>query len=171
MALKILIAEDNQKIADAYFKILTARGHQVTITYDGEQCIKKYKSELKSGNLKNNVPYDVVVMDFSMPKKDGAETVGEILDERPQQRILFATAFENEMIKKFNKIRRPVEVLNKPFTMKSLVQSLETKVNAIPKNKLNPRVFRKWDENSGLSYAGPGPSRSGATQSISKVKN
>lgn len=160
MALKILIAEDNKKIAEAYKTILTSRGHQVTLTYDGDECVKKYKSELQRDKLKNNLPYDVVIMDFSMPRKDGAEAVGEILDDRPNQRILFATAYENDMIKKFSHIRRPVEVLNKPFSIKSLIQSLETKVSSYPKTRLRSGMFRKWDGQSGLSYAGPGPNKS-----------
>ena len=162
MPLKILVAEDNAKISEAYKKILSLRGHEVAIANDGLHALKLYKSELSHGNTKNNLPYDVLLVDFSMPKMDGATLVGEILDLRPQQRILFATAHEKDLIKKFDKIGRPVEVLNKPFKLSSLIKNIESKVSLKQRNIPTRNSLRKWDGSSNLSFAGPGPSRSGS---------
>ena len=160
MPLKILIAEDNESVADLYKTLLEKRGHQVVVTYNGEQCLKRYLSELNSGNLKGAHPFDVVLVDFAMPKMDGATLVGKIFDHRPNQRIVFGTAYEKEMVKKFDEIRRPVEVLNKPFTHESLIKSIETKVSAMNKPVFQKGMFRKTDEDLAVHTAGPGPSRS-----------
>jgi CheY-like chemotaxis protein len=69
MASKILIAEDNEHIAEVYKKLLEHKGHNITVTYDGQECIDAYKNEIKAArNLFVN-PYDVVLVDFAMPKK------------------------------------------------------------------------------------------------------
>lgn len=166
MPQKILIAEDNEDIAESYFKILSKRGHQVTVTKNGEECIRRYRGELNSGNLKNSFPFDLVIVDQSMPLKDGATLVGEILDERPSQRIIFATAHKDEVIKNFNKIRKSVELFEKPFHLKNLIYAVESKVHKIPKKDIVMKGFRRLDETSGISQtAGPGPSQSSAPTS------
>lgn len=160
MPQKILIAEDNEDIAESYFKILTKRGHKVTITRNGEECIRRYNGELNSGNLKNSFPFDLVIVDQSMPLKDGATLVGEILDQRPGQRIIFATAHKDLVLKNFDKIRKSVELFEKPFHLKNLINAIESKVHKIPKKDLVMKGFRRWDETSGISQtAGPGPSK------------
>ena len=166
MPLKILIAEDNEDIAESYFKILTKRGHQVVVTKNGDECIRRYKGELNSGNLKSSFPFDLVIVDQSMPLKDGATLVGEILDERPSQRIIFATAHKDEVIKNFDKIRKSVELFEKPFHLKNLINAVESKVHKIQKKNIVMKGFRKWDNDDGISQtAGPGPSQSNAPTS------
>ena len=169
---KILIAEDNEDLAEQYFQVLTGRGHDVTITKDGEECIRKYRGELHSGNLKNSFPYDLVIVDYLMPIKDGATLVSEILDERPGQRIIFVTANKNEVIRNFHKIRKGVELFEKPFHMQKLIDAIESKVHKIPKKDLVMKGFRKWDKSSGISEtAGPGPSSNNTpTRGYEKIK-
>ena len=55
MTLEILIAEDNQYTALQYNRILGKYGHSVVITKDGDECIKKYKEEIKKKKSKNFV--------------------------------------------------------------------------------------------------------------------
>lgn len=161
MPLKILIAEDNPKIMNAYVSVLTKRGHRVTTASDGEQAIGKYKSELNLKNVKDHFPFDLVIVDQSMPNKDGATLAGEILDLRPNQRILFATAHEDQMIKNFDKIRRGVEVLNKPFSLQTLIKNVETKVIPKIKSRIRTGQFRQWDKTELATSAGPGASNTG----------
>lgn len=67
----ILIAEDEKDIAFSYKQALEERKHIVTITYNGEQCLKAYKDKLRSlmvnteeiedniSRSSNQLPYDV----------------------------------------------------------------------------------------------------------------
>jgi PleD family two-component response regulator len=44
--MKILIAEDYSDTAMTYEHSLDDRGHKVTLTFDGEECLKVYHEEL-----------------------------------------------------------------------------------------------------------------------------
>jgi CheY-like chemotaxis protein len=45
--MKILLVEDDEDIATIYKMILEERGHDVTITNNGEECLKVYHKELQ----------------------------------------------------------------------------------------------------------------------------
>ena len=72
MPLKILIAEDDEDIAYQYAESLKSLGHGVFVTKDGEECLSAYRYGLMK-SLENRSPFDVVVVDYAMPKKNGVE--------------------------------------------------------------------------------------------------
>jgi CheY-like chemotaxis protein len=43
-------------------------------------------------------PFDVVILDHKIPKKDGLQAAKEILDINPEQRIIFASAYVKETL-------------------------------------------------------------------------
>ena len=72
--MKILIAEDYSDIAMAYKYSLDDRGHKVTITSDGEECLKVYHDELHRVTLHSDptehiLPFDVVILAHKLQKK------------------------------------------------------------------------------------------------------
>ena len=127
MALKILVAEDNEFTSLQYNRILEKEGHKVVITKDGEECLQKYNEEKKKNDYKllGEGPFDVVVLDQSMPKKTGKQVANEILSETPNQRIIFASAYalgtEKDTSESF---KDSVEFLQKPFSLKKLVRQI-----------------------------------------------
>lgn len=127
MALNILIAEDNEFTSLQYNRILEKEGHKVVITKDGEECLQKYKDEKKKNMNKSQAedPFDVVVLDQSMPKKTGKQVANEILKSTPNQRIIFASAYalgsDNSLTENF---KEKVEFLQKPFSLKKLVRQV-----------------------------------------------
>lgn len=127
MPLKILIAEDNEFTSLQYNRILEKEGHEVVITKNGEECIQRYKDEKKKNNHKasREGPFDVVVLDQSMPKKTGKQVADEILNTIPNQRIIFASAYalgtENDTTESF---KENVEFLQKPFSLTKLVRQI-----------------------------------------------
>ncbi|WKT57408.1 response regulator [Candidatus Nitrosotenuis chungbukensis] len=54
--------------------------------------IPKWLKKTEFDSLDNN-PFDVVVLDQSMPKKSGSEVAEEILEANPRQKIIFASAY------------------------------------------------------------------------------
>jgi CheY-like chemotaxis protein len=71
-------------------------------------------------------PFDVVVLDYNMPGKDGMEVAKEILLLNPQQRIIFASAYVKDTLEDAVKqLRQVVELLQKPFDAEVLVDAIE----------------------------------------------
>ena len=132
--MEILIAEDEEDIRTVYYMTLVERGHEVILTSDGEECLKVYRQELpehqevQEHNGKTSSYFDVLILDYKMPNKDGLEVAKEILEINPEQRIIFASAYVVETLaESIKELKRVVELLQKPFSMAELVDTVENK--------------------------------------------
>ena len=143
---KILIAEDDEDVLLSYTDILKQANHRVITAQDGERCLEIYRKEfLKEQSKKEDPdevsPFDVVVLDYKMPRKDGIEAAKEILALNPYQRIIFASAYvEGTVADSINQLGKIVEVLKKPFELKELVDLIEDKEIFADLEKLNVSV-------------------------------
>jgi len=127
MTLNILVAEDNVFTATQYTRVLEKNGHKVTIAKDGQECIEKYSNELSKTEFESldRNPFDVVLLDNNMPRKSGVEVAKEILDKRPNQRIIFASAYDiNSLLKAPGTIPESVEILEKPFSLNTMMSKI-----------------------------------------------
>ncbi len=75
---RVLIADDNADTRDALGMILGAAGHEVVMAADGEEAVDRYRAQ----------PFDVLVLDLLMPKRDGFETLRILKQEYPDVRVL-----------------------------------------------------------------------------------
>lgn len=129
--MNILIAEDEKDIALLYKKVLEARDHQVTVTSNGEDCLKCYHDvfqEMISSHTRSSlqVPFDVVLLDYKMPQIDGMEVAKEILAVNSHQRIIFASAHVKETLEdSIKQLKQVVELMQKPFTINKLIDTIE----------------------------------------------
>lgn len=129
MPLNILVAEDNVFTATQYTKALEKNGHKVTVARDGQECIEVYTGEISKSEFESldKNPFDVVLLDNNMPRKSGVEVAKEILDKRPNQRIIFASAYDiNSLIKAPGSISESVEILEKPFSLNAMINKIQT---------------------------------------------
>jgi two-component system cell cycle response regulator CpdR len=120
----ILVAEDSRAYALLYKQIFESQGHTVVLANDGLECLATYANQIKSRKNNKANPYDVVILDYKMPKKDGAETAKEILSMVPNQKILFITAF-GDSITKIDFKENNIELIQKPFNSLDLVNKVE----------------------------------------------
>jgi CheY-like chemotaxis protein len=136
--MKILIAEDDVDISESYKDALESRKHEVILAKNGEECLKRYNERYneemkhtKSQRSKKNhnyTPFDAVILDYKMPKKDGLQVAKEILELKPDQRIIFASAYLEEALEdSIKQLKRVVELMQKPFGVEALVDTLEDK--------------------------------------------
>ncbi len=154
--MRILIAEDDLDIATLYKKALEKNKHSVLITSNGKDCLMNYLTTLKnlrSSTIQtreagvqikdthssryataqprtfvdtNASPYDVVILDYSMPGMNGMEVAKEILSTYPHQRIIFASAYVKETLEQSVKeLKQVVELMQKPFALKQLTDTIE----------------------------------------------
>jgi CheY-like chemotaxis protein len=99
-------------------------------------------------------PYDAVVLDYRMPKKDGLQVAKEILESNPSQRIIFASAYVKETLKESVKeLRQVVELMQKPFLPEALVDVVED-TEAYPELKKLFANVRNMTEND---FENPSP--------------
>ena len=131
--MRILVAEDEEDIKSVYNMTLAGRGHEVFLTSDGEECLKIYRQKLQEyheegeHDRKASLSYfDVLILDYKMPKKDGLQVAKEILEINPEQRIIFVSAYVKETLSESVKeLKRVVEMMQKPFSVSSLSDTVE----------------------------------------------
>lgn len=126
--MRILIAEDETDVLDLYKSALRHRGHEVVVARDGEEALKAYEESISLDDSGKRYVSDfaVVVLDFKMPKKDGMEVAESILKLTPGQRIIFASAYvKDTLLESVKKLNRAVELIQKPFELRTLVDTIE----------------------------------------------
>jgi two-component system, OmpR family, response regulator VanR len=79
---RVLIAEDEVRLADAIARGLRRQGIAVDLAADGESALAKARI----------VRYDVLVLDRDLPRLHGDEVCRAVRDERPEAGILMLTA-------------------------------------------------------------------------------
>ena len=143
MTLNILVAEDNEFTAKQYKTALEKKGHRVTLTKDGEECFDVYNDEVKYSELfkkSKQSPFDIVLLDQSMPRKTGIEVAKEILGLRGNQRIIFLSAYAQKILVGADNVKEDtVQILQKPFSLDFLVKKIEGRI-------LNSRANRTLED-------------------------
>jgi len=160
MSLQVLIAEDEEDIGSQYSLVLKALGHKVYLTKDGEECLKIYRDFL--GN--NSPPFDVVVIDYFMPIKDGISVAKEILRICPEQRIIFVSGHGPKLLSGLKDFEDKIEILVKPIPLTALISIIENRRQKDIAKKLYTKL-KKWDGSDGLSVP-VGQSRAGDTLDV-----
>ncbi len=158
--MRILVAEDEENIALAYQFALKSRGHEVIITRDGRECVEEYlknssptndgdSSHSGKANLtQDRPPFDIVIMDYRMPEMDGLEAAEEILKVRPDQRIIFASAYARDtLIETIHELHFVAELLQKPFDLRVLIKTIEDTDLASQLQFLNEQIRnqKSWE--------------------------
>jgi CheY-like chemotaxis protein len=125
------VAEDDNDIGFMYLNLLQNLGHHVTLTNDGEKCLLAYIDKLKlliksKGQPDSDKPFDTVILDHKMPKKDGFEVAKQIISINPHQRVIIASGYSKDIFDEASKhFNIPLEVLQKPFSRMTLVKMLQ----------------------------------------------
>jgi DNA-binding NtrC family response regulator len=78
-----------------------------------------------------------------MPKKDGLLVAQEILEVNALQRIIFASAFVRQTLEEsIQGLNRVVELLQKPFDLDTLVDTIEDKAVYEELSRINVKIGR-----------------------------
>src|SRR5579884_2867015 len=130
---RVLIAEDEQRLADAIARGLRREGMAVDLAPDGAQALSKSRV----------VRYDVIVLDRELPEIHGDEVCRRVREEHPDTGILMLTAAGSvEDIVEGLSIGAD-DYLAKPFRFAELVARIRAlSRRAVP---IRPPVLRHGD--------------------------
>jgi CheY-like chemotaxis protein len=142
---RVLVAEDDEGVCGMYRAALESKGHDVTITHDGRECVDAYRQAAKKSG---HSPFDVVVLDYRMPRVDGLQAAKEILKESKGQRIIFASAYVKEtLMDSVKDLGQVVELIQKPFEPKALVDLVEDTSTTKELKEINKLVSKLDPQN------------------------
>jgi DNA-binding NtrC family response regulator len=82
--IRVLVADDETNLRELIVRELTRRGLEAEGVGDGESALAR----LREG------PYDVVVLDMKMPKKEGIEVLRELQAASEQPQVIVMTGFQ-----------------------------------------------------------------------------
>ena len=80
--MRILIIEDEHKIANALKRVFQQEHYAVDVCYDGEEGLA----------MGTNQPYDIMIIDLGLPKKDGLEVIKELRQQSVHTPVIVLTA-------------------------------------------------------------------------------
>jgi CheY-like chemotaxis protein len=143
--------DDDPEIATLYCHVLIDRGHEVTLARTAEECLKIYSKSLQEVQVKKHLirdvqPYEVVILDYKMPDRNGLEVAKEILTTNPHQRIIFVSAYvEDTLSDSIIELKIPVETLQKPVSNKTLIDTIEDReaYKQLERLKIDVESFKK----------------------------
>jgi two-component system, OmpR family, copper resistance phosphate regulon response regulator CusR len=123
---KILLVEDEPKIADSLKLGLSENGYYVSLAYDGIIGYKLYQSE----------PFDLVILDINLPGMNGYELCKAIRSANTQVPVIMLTALSalNDKIEGYD--AGADDYIVKPFEFKELL----LKIRVLLKRTLNQNV-------------------------------
>ncbi len=107
---RILIVEDDEAIAVALEDDLRLEGYAVEVVRDGEAATRRAREE----------PFDLVLLDLMLPKKDGFDVCREIRRAGVQSMILVLTARTQETEKVLGLDLGADDYVTKPYSPKEL---------------------------------------------------
>lgn len=120
MSQTILIVDDEESLRLTLRLRLAAQGFNIVLAEDGEVALEKLKQ--------NKV--DLVLLDINMPRMDGIEALGQIVDKYPDVEVVMLTGFADfstaiDCLKKGAKdyLVKPIEVTELITRVRSILRA------------------------------------------------
>lgn len=125
---KVLFMDDEQIILDMTREVLKFLNYDVMFARDGREAIDLYKKEMAAG-----VPFDVVILDLSVPSGlGGKETIGELRKIDPGVKSVISSGFMDDPVVRDFSGHGFDRRLNKPYKIPELRDILEQLVKKTP---------------------------------------
>jgi len=123
--MRILVVEDEKRIADFIARGLKEEHYAVDIAYDGEQGL--YLAEIN--------PYDLMIFDIMLPKYEGVEMCRQLRSKKNNTPILMLTARAAVKDKVAGLNAGADDYLTKPFSFEELLARVKVLLRRPTENK------------------------------------
>lgn len=118
----VLIMDDDPRVREVLTGMLDILGHYVTESADGSEAVELYRRRFSSGE-----PFDVVIMDLTVPGGMGGEAAIKMMKEiDPDIRAIVSSGYANNtVLSNFTDYGFSGRLI-KPFRISSLKKELKT---------------------------------------------
>ncbi len=113
----VLVVDDEKIVRDVAESILEDFGYEVMIADDGLQALEIFED--------HGEKIDLVLLDMTMPRLDGAETFRELRRMRPGLRVILSSGFDNEMAVEGITEEAGVSFIQKPYRPMDLIEKVQ----------------------------------------------
>lgn len=118
---RVLVMDDDEIVGEVASSMLEEMGYQPEIALDGSKAIELYNHNLETGH-----PFDVVLMDLTIPGgMGGGETIKKLLEIDPDVKAIVSSGYSNDPIMANFKEYGFRGCLAKPYKMQDLNQILQ----------------------------------------------
>src|SRR5262249_23700499 len=117
---KILLVDDDPMLRSLGRTILEAYGYQVLLAEDGQHALDVYCME--GGAI------DLVILDLTMPRLSGHETLRELCRINPTVKAVFASGYAAELTS--GELGRVLGFIQKPYREKDLAATVRAALDA-----------------------------------------
>jgi DNA-binding response OmpR family regulator len=118
--MRILVIEDERTLAGFIEQSLQAEGHSVTVCHDGESG----EAAALTGD------YALVLLDLTLPGKDGLEILGAVRQRMPQLPVIVLTARTSVEQRVEGLDRGANDYVTKPFSFEELLARVRTQLRS-----------------------------------------
>ena len=125
--MRILVVEDSRRLAGIIKRGLLEEGYSVDNAFDGEEA----------QHMAETTPYDVIIMDVMLPKKDGVTLCRELRARDVNTPMLMLTAKDSVEDKVIGLDAGSDDYLVKPFAFSELLARLR----ALLRREVTPRAL------------------------------
>jgi CheY-like chemotaxis protein len=112
---KILVVDDDQESRDLLCEVLEANGYAPYAVADGLAAREVLSRDLE---------YRIIIADFQMPHESGLELLRKLRQQNSKHEIILMSSFMSGAEKKAAKALGAYALLDKPFQLTQLLQSV-----------------------------------------------
>jgi PAS domain S-box-containing protein len=119
---RILVMDDEEQVRDVAMGLIDALGHNVECAENGEVAIEKFRQARNSGT-----PFDIVILDLTIRGgMGGEEAIGKLREIDPDVTAIVSTGYSDNPVVSEYRTYGFATYLNKPYTIHSLKESLDS---------------------------------------------
>jgi len=119
---RVLVIEDEPRIASFISRALSAQGFQVDATNDGRKGLE----------LARAGRHELIVLDLLLPGMDGFSVLEEIIQHRPDQRVVVVSAISDVDAKVRCLELGATDYISKPFSLAELIARIRARLRQPP---------------------------------------
>jgi DNA-binding NtrC family response regulator len=118
--ISILVVDDESLIRWSLRQGLSERGHSVTTAASGAEALNAIKQA--------QAPFDVVILDYRLPDRQDLTLLEDVRHNSPASAVMMMTAFADDTMKTGAQERGALNVVDKPFVLRTFVSLVEASV-------------------------------------------